>query len=408
MPATMAFQGSRVKPRIIALTNCFVPGFLGGGPVRSLHALATVLWEEFDFRVVTADRDIGGSHPYAGIKLEQWTDVGVCQVQYLPPPPRHWVALWRILNKEPWDVLYINDFFSLSWGILPLILNRASLSPRRSILVAPRGQFAPGALGNKTYKKSGYLALAKRLGLFSGLTWHATNETEAAEIRNIAGQEANIVTASNVPNIDLGIRKPAELRYERDGSLRLVFVSRIASKKNLAYAMRVLTRVRAPVTFDIYGPIEDEKYWRNITSIVDRLPRNIQVAYKGVLSFREAHSIYHAYDCLFLPTLGENFGHVIYESLCAGCPVIISDRTPWRNLESEGCGWDIPLEDEVGFVQAVHQLHSMSYDDRLKMRRRAHDHAASYVANSNVVHLNKRMFQEVSGKLEHAGRGSGL
>ncbi len=45
-----------------------------------------------------------------------------------------------------------------------------------------------------------------------------------------------------------------------------------------------------------------------------------------------------------LPTWGREFGHVIVEALAAGCPVIISDLTPWRHLEETGVGWALPLE----------------------------------------------------------------
>jgi hypothetical protein len=35
---------------------------------------------------------------------------------------------------------------------------------------------------------------------------------------------------------------------------------------------------------------------------------------------------------------------VILESLSAGRPVLISDQTPWRELEKDRCGWDVSLE----------------------------------------------------------------
>ena len=38
--------------------------------------------------------------------------------------------------------------------------------------------------------------------------------------------------------------------------------------------------------------------------------------------------MFQEYDLLFLPTKGENFGHVILESMSAGTPVLISDTTP--------------------------------------------------------------------------------
>ena len=50
-----------------------------------------------------------------------------------------------------------------------------------------------------------------------------------------------------------------------------------------------------------------------------------------------------ANDLFFLPTRGENFGHVIAEALSVGTPVLISDQTPWRKLAAVGLGHDLPL-----------------------------------------------------------------
>ncbi len=62
---------------------------------------------------------------------------------------------------------------------------------------------------------------------------------------------------------------------------------------------------------------------------------------------------HHAY---ILPTQGENFGHSIYEALINGLPVIISDQTPWRNLEREAIGFDIALQDKRAFIKAIATL----------------------------------------------------
>ena len=39
---------------------------------------------------------------------------------------------------------------------------------------------------------------------------------------------------------------------------------------------------------------------------------------------------------------------ICIESLMAGRPVLISDQTPWRGLEQEKCGWDVPLAHGAG------------------------------------------------------------
>ncbi len=64
-----------------------------------------------------------------------------------------------------------------------------------------------------------------------------------------------------------------------------------------------------------------------------------------------------------LPTLGENFGHAIFESFAAGRPVLISDKTPWRGLAAKKAGWDIALEDEKAFIAAVQQAAGMGQEE---------------------------------------------
>jgi len=38
------------------------------------------------------------------------------------------------------------------------------------------------------------------------------------------------------------------------------------------------------------------------------------------------------------PTLVENFGHVIAETLSVGCPVSVTANTPWTELIQSGAG----------------------------------------------------------------------
>ena len=58
-------------------------------------------------------------------------------------------------------------------------------------------------------------------------------------------------------------------------------------------------------------------------------------------------------------TSGENFGHAIIEALACGCPVIISDQTPWNDLESFGAGWVIPLDDEKRWKSVINMANVM-------------------------------------------------
>lgn len=63
------------------------------------------------------------------------------------------------------------------------------------------------------------------------------------------------------------------------------------------------------------------------------------IEFLGGLYGIEKWNYYQESDIFVLPTLNENFGIVIAESLLAGTPVITCKGAPWPQLESEKIGW---------------------------------------------------------------------
>ena len=380
-----------MRPVVLALNNCYVPGFKGGGPVRSLSGMVERLADQFDIRVVTQDRDDGDHVPYPDVQPDRWTPVGAGQVLYLPAVKGFWASLVRTLRNEPCDLLYVNSFFSFRFGIAPALLRRLGLSRRPPLLVAPRGQLAPGALGLKRGKKRAYLEFAKSTGLYRGAVWHATSDEEVEEIRRWFGAQSSIHLAGNLSPLvdsDLVRQKPKE-----SGRLRLAFLSRITRKKNLDLSVRLLEMLGGPVELDIYGPQEEPQYWREVEALVRELPSDVQVAYCGTVAPEHVCEVLGDYDAFLFPTLGENFGHVILEALLAGCPPVISDRTPWSAIAELGCGFVAPLDRVDRFVEALRALRSMDETEHAGMRLRARGHARSYLRADQNVESTRSMFQ---------------
>jgi len=77
------------------------------------------------------------------------------------------------------------------------------------------------------------------------------------------------------------------------------------------------------------------------------------VNYNGQAPNQIVNEIYKDNHVAILLTLGENFGHSISEALIGGCPVIISDRTPWKNLENYNVGYDISLDEDNRIIEAI-------------------------------------------------------
>jgi len=99
------------------------------------------------------------------------------------------------------------------------------------------------------------------------------------------------------------------------------------------------------------------------------------------------------YDAFVLPTLGENFGHVIFESLMSGIPVLISDQTPWRNLSATHAGWDIPLDRPEIFTEKIRELLAMDNTVHQQWRRGARSHAEMFLKNADFTRKYLELFQ---------------
>jgi glycosyltransferase involved in cell wall biosynthesis len=133
-------------------------------------------------------------------------------------------------------------------------------------------------------------------------------------------------------------------------------------------------------------------YKNECDALVKNLPKNISVAFHGSISPDLIPSVLQKAHFLFLPTRGENFGHAILESLLAGCPVIISDQTPWLDLPEKGIGWDIPLDQPDQFVKAIETAAAMDQEDYDRMSNAAFKFAKDFTNNPQVLEANRKLF----------------
>lgn len=389
------------KPIVLVFVRYYLPGDKSGGPVRTITNLVDHMGGEIEFRIVTSDRDALDKVPYPGVRVDAWNRVGEALVYYVPSAKRTFGRFLRLIKNTPYDVLYLNSFFDPIFTQRPLIARRLGLLPTKPVVIAPRGEFSPGALAIKHWKKVPYQWLASAFGLYGGLIWQASSDQEADHIRRAIGATArNISVTRNLPPLLTGIKLQDDRPLRDGGPLRLVFVSRITPMKNLAFALRVLAKVNVTVHFDIYGPIEVVSYWRQCQALLARLPPNVLVRYQGAVEHSEVPTVFGSHDLFFLPTRGENYGHVILESLSAGTPVLIANTTPWRNLEEAGIGWDLALDDEQGFVDCIHRASQLSDEALKSWRERVYSFAREYAGNPDIVASNRNLFMDIFVGLE--------
>lgn len=388
------------KPNILVLISFYLPGYKAGGPLRTISNMVDHLGDDFEFWIVTSDRDLGDTEAYPGLSLNQWVTLGKARVFYVSPENRTMAGLVNVIKNTPHDVLYLNSFFDPVFTVKPLLARCLGKFPRRPVVLAPRGEFSAGALKIKGLKKTAYVCVARMLGLYKKIIWQASSVHEAEDIkRSFLIFDKDISVALDLPakrDLQSTGKKNRHISADSQGMLRLVFLSRISPMKNLDYALRVLSRIMIDVEFDIYGPLEDATYWQRCQALIRELPPNVQVAYRGTVKPENVAETFACYDLFLFPSHGENYGHVIAESLRVGTPVLLSDQTPWRALSDDGLGWDLALENMAGFVEMINLVSfknkKLTQKQKTEIRRHVQNKALGRLADPAVLEANRQLF----------------
>jgi len=164
--------------------------------------------------------------------------------------------------------------------------------------------------------------------------------------------------------IPLGIKEP-ELDLEsarqtflshypefRDRKL-ITFMSRIHLKKGLELLLDAANRLQQDRKFPqgshnlvIAGPCEDAAYLEKLKQQAEKIPRNgifESIHWLPMVQGEMKWGLLASSEAFILPSHQENFGMVVAESLCAGTPVLLSDKVNvWREI----------LEGKAGLVES--------------------------------------------------------
>ncbi|MEV0155922.1 glycosyltransferase family 4 protein [Micromonospora sp. NPDC050686] len=353
--------------RVLATCGVFEPGFRGGGPVKSVANVLDTLPGHIELLLITSDRDLGSSDPYPGLTSTCVRRGERAAVFYLAArSPRSWVRLLRRVRAQRIDLLYLNSLWS-PYSLVPISALAAGLLSVSAVLIAPRGELSPGALGVKRRKKQIFLRVWSRVLKRLDVRWHASSDLERTHVLETFPWARVLVRGSE----GIAPARPVPPVGPRPGPLRLVFIGRLSPMKNLTLALTALRPLRRPVEFDIFGPLEDSRYWADCQRLIAELPSCVRVRYRGELAPELVRPTFNEYDAFLFPTLGENFGHVILESLSASCPVVCSDATPWSALIEAASGVIVRPLTVARLTAELEALSRRSPLDRFRERQQA-------------------------------------
>ena len=374
--------------KVMIVADYYLPGTRAGGPVQSIKHLIDQFGRQHEMLVVTRDRDVGDEQPYTVADSGELVKIDSAMVRYLQPTELIRRSFQREIEAFSPDLLYLNSLFSVM-SRNALEASRGNASVRK--LLAVRGELDPGALSIKPYKKKLFLWFSRLFRKYGDVEFQASSPDEKRFIqKHFPNQRVHI--ACNIPGSQIGTERAKMKRPSR-----LVFASRVSPKKNLETALRAFSELLEEdrETFDefcIYGDCNEPSYLDQITSIIDGCGG--RATYCGPYDHNEITEILNEASYSILPTLGENFGHSIYESAAAGIPFLISDRTPWTEAANDGAGWALPPNDIVAWKKALVQCLSLDDGDYRRRSSRAIYWAKKFQATSLEEHSH--LFESLS------------
>ncbi len=362
----------QTKTTILIFSDWFTPAFKAGGPIRSVVNMVERLKDDCEIYVFARDRDLHDTVPFQGITPDQWIEANGFKIQYYSPGKLKFRKVRSLIHEIQPDKIYLNSMFSNM--IFPLLAAANS----GKVILAPRGMLRISALAVKPIRKFFYLSFLKTMGVEKQICFHATSEEEVKDIKRVFPLANKIRVAANLPIRVIDRLTPIT---KSSGELKLIFVGRIHPIKNLLFLLEAIEALyidagdvasnNLHLQLTIAATIDDGDYWDECQQAIARLQQYFYVDLHLDCQHDQVKYLLSTSHLFVLPTQGENFGHAIFEALAVGCPVLISDQTPWRELQSCNAGLDLPLSDRSGFNQAISTFAMMDNPEWQKYRKGA-------------------------------------
>jgi glycosyltransferase involved in cell wall biosynthesis len=327
--------------RKVLINGPFPPLFSYGGPTKSLKSLYDVLSDELNCTIVSPRKQLN-SNSIVNIQDIQ-KDVIFTNNQ----------TSFILKKFNEYNIIWLNSFFEFK-TILIVYLN---IFYKKKLIISPRGQLAEEAIKTSNYFfKNLFIRLLKPLQIH--IIFHSTSIDEKNNIINFFPRSKTVI----IPNIS------NQEYYENNStSKKYLFYSRIHKKKGLDIILKYLDEYSIDIELDIYGFIEDKKYWSYCKKIINKM-KNIN--YMGEISDGKFDKLRGKYMFFIFPTLNENFGHVIIELISEGIiPILSNGTTPFDDITTEFINLNFDLKSQADFKNSIQKSMSLNIEQISNLRK---------------------------------------
>ena len=290
----------------------------------------------------------------------------------------YWQHIGRLINQDRNAPHIVHDHGM--WMGCNAVAALQAFRRRVPLVISPRGMLQSQALGFRSTKKRLALLTYQRWLLRRASAFHATSSDEADSIRRLGLRQPILVLANGVDVPEAPLARPTALPRRR-----ALFLSRIHPHKGVLTLLQAWAQLQpAGWELRLVGPGEPG-FRAEVQAFVRSMPGSASVQLCDAVADDSKWNEYAASELLILPSLSENFGVVVAESLAVGVPVITTTGTPWAALPQRNCGWCIrpelaPLIDALRAATAMSpdQLAAMGCEGRAWMQRQFSWHGVGH------------------------------
>lgn len=259
-------------------------------------------------------------------------------------------------NLCAYDVAHIHGLWD-PWLHRVVVLLRKSGVP---FVWSPHGMLTAWAFNFKWWKKLPAWWLWQKCDVARASLIHVTADQEIEDVRRVH-------LHNRVAVVPLGVDSSLYLEKDKTiSSRRILFVGRVHPIKGLPVLLKAFADVDAAGwRIRIVGPDQDG-HLAELQNLAKELGIAERIDFVGPRFDVDLRKEFQYADLFVLPSHSENFGSVVLEALSAGTPVIASRGTPWKELETYGCGiW--AEAGEAGLSRALRLMISKTDDERREM-----------------------------------------
>ena len=358
--------------RICLVSSSFYPAKLYGGPIFSTWNLANKLIEKGVEIYVSTTNANGNSR--LNVRTNQFVNEKKnFYIKYYHEELINRLSftfcfgIWSDIRNA--DIVYIQYLFH--YTVLFSLL--FSVIQKKKIIICPRGSFSNFTLSNS-------LSFIKLLWLKLFITpfnksihWHATSYLEKEDIIiKYPDAKVNIVNDS----VDFQAFQNCK-KYSRKQLFKEYLDIDVKYVSNIFFSLGRLHKIkRFDVLIDAFALyIKKDKYAKLIIAgedygVEEELRKQIinlniekSIFLIGPVNFDSKKIFLNNCDFFTLASDFESFGIVVIEALACGKPIVLSNKTPWKDLEKKNCGIFINNDKET-FYKAFLKVVKNKYNSK--------------------------------------------